>query len=150
MIVDCPKWSSNGCTLLHTMVLGNAQCARQCKALPRALQAFTKFWSEYSSEQCSALSEASTFSLILTCASVNSWHNTKHYFNLGVLIFWLVCLLHRSEHWQALTFYCSPPSSTQHACQCAKHQRCATDKFCPPVSSETLKLTICVRPNDLV
>lgn len=148
MMLDCPKWSSNGGALLQTMVLGNAQRARQWQALPRALQAFTKFWSEYSSEQCSALSEASTFPLILTCASVNAWHNTKHYFNLGVLIFWLVCLLHCSEHWRALTFYCSPPSSTQHAYQCSEHQRCATDKFYLPVTSQTLKLFICVRPND--
>lgn len=43
-----------------------------CQALPRALQAFTKFWSEYSSEQCSALSKASTFPLILTCETVMS------------------------------------------------------------------------------
>lgn len=29
-----PKWSSNGRTSLHTMVLGNAQRARQCQAMP--------------------------------------------------------------------------------------------------------------------
>lgn len=89
----CKQWS-----WAMISILGNA---RQCQALPRALQASTKFSSEYSSEQCSALSGASTFPLILTCASVNAWHdNTKHYFSLHVLIFWLVCLLHCSKHWR--------------------------------------------------
>ena len=34
MMLDCLKGSSNGCTLLHAMVLGNDQHAKQCQAMP--------------------------------------------------------------------------------------------------------------------
>lgn len=136
MVVHCcTQWS-----WAMISMLGNA---RQCQALPQALQAFTKFWSEYSSEQCSALSEASTFPLILTCASGNAWHdNTKHYFSLHVLIFWLVCLLHCSKHW----LFTAPHPQVHMSIRGVRRTR----QFYLPVSVQTLKLSVCVCPNDLV